>query len=391
MITPLPTDTFDFTTAGRIVFGTGTIARLPELASPLGKKAMIVCGAHPQRIAAIIESLHQKNLETFPFSVDGEPSVGMIEDAVEQARSKKCELVIGIGGGSVLDAGKAIAILLTNPGDPLDYLEIIGRGKPLTSPPLPYIAVPTTAGTGAEVTANAVIESPSHRLKVSLRSPLMLPQAALIDPELTISMPPRLTAYTGLDALTQVMEPYVSQLANPMTDIFCREGIKRASQALPAAFDNGSDLKARESMSLVSLYGGLALANAKLGAVHGFAGPFGGMYKAPHGAVCAALLPHVMETNIRALQLRAPHHPSLFRYREVACLLTGNRQADIMEGPTVIKKMTNAFSIPGLRSHGLQPDNMNLLINKAEQASSMQGNPIKLSRQELAEILNAAL
>ncbi len=390
MITP-PTDTFDFTTSGRIVFGTGTIAKLPELASPLGKKALIVCGAHPQRIATIIESLHQKNLTTIPVSIDGEPSVGVIEAAVEQARSQKCELVIGIGGGSVLDAGKAISILLTNPGDPLDYLEIIGRGKPLTHPPLPYIAVPTTAGTGTEVTANAVIESPSHRLKVSLRSPLMLPKIALIDPELTISMPPRLTAYTGLDALTQVMEPYVSHQANPMTDLFCREGLKRASQALVTAFNDGSNLEARESMSLVSLYGGLALANAKLGAVHGFAGPFGGMYKAPHGAVCAALLPHVMEANIRALQLRARHYPSLSRYREVACLLTGNRQADIMEGPAAIKKMTAAFSIPGLHSYGLQPDDMELLINNAEQASSMQGNPIKLSRHELAVILNAAL
>ena len=390
MTTP-PTDTFDFTTAGRIVFGTGTVARLPELASPLGKKTLIVCGAHPQRIAPIIESLHQKNLQTILFSIDGEPRVSVIEAAVDQARSQQCELIIGIGGGSVLDAGKAVAILLTNPGDPLDYLEIIGRGKPLTHPPLPYIAVPTTAGTGTEVTTNAVIESPSHRLKVSLRSPLMLPKIALIDPELTISMPPRLTAFTGLDALTQVMEPYVSHLANPMTDLFCREGIKRAAQALAAAFDNGSNLEARESMSLVGLYGGLALANAKLGAVHGFAGPFGGMYEAPHGAVCAALLPHVMEANIQALQLRAPSHPSVSRYQEVARLLTGNREADIMEGPAAIKKMTTTFSIPGLQSYGLQPEDMELLINKAAQASSMQGNPVILSRQELAAILNAAL
>ena len=390
MTTP-PIDTFDFTTANRIIFGTGTISRLPELASSLGKNVLIVCGAHPQRIAPIIASLHQANLTTILFSIDGEPTVSVIEAAVEQARSKQCELVIGIGGGSVLDAGKAVAILLTNPGDPLDYLEIIGRGKPLTQNSLPYIAVPTTAGTGAEVTANAVIESPSHRLKVSLRSPTMLPKIALVDPELTINMPPQLTAYTGLDALTQVMEPYVSHLANPMTDIFCREGIQRGSQALVAAFDNGSNLEARKSMSLVSLYGGLALANAKLGAVHGFAGPFGGMYKAPHGAVCAALLPHVMEANIQALQVRSPNHPSLSRYQEVARLLTGNREADIMDGPTAITKMIIAFSIPGLQSYGLQAEDMELLINKAQHSSSMQGNPVKLSRQELAAILKAAL
>lgn len=391
MNTSLSPNTFDFTTAGRIIFGTGTITKLPALAGPFGKKALIVCGAHPQRIAPYVENLHQKNLTTIPFSISGEPSLSVIEAAVELARSNQCEMVIGIGGGSVVDAGKAIAILLTNPGAPLDYLEIIGSGKPLTHNPVPYIAVPTTAGTGAEVTANAVIESPSHRVKVSLRSPSMLPRIALVDPALTINMPPRLTAYTGLDALTQVMEPYVSHLANPMTDIFCREGIKLASQALVVAFDNGNNLEARESMSLVSLYGGLALANAKLGAVHGFAGPFGGMYKAPHGAVCAALLPHVMEANIHALQLRTPTHPSLSRYQDVARLLTGNKQADIMEGPAAIKKMTTAFSIPGLQSYGLQSEEMELLIEKAEQASSMQGNPIKLSRQELEAILNAAL
>ncbi len=391
MNTSFSPHTFDFTTAGRIIFGTGTITKLPALAGPFGKKALIVCGADPQRIAPYVENLHQENLTTIPFSISGEPSISVIEAAVELARSNQCEMVIGIGGGSVLDAGKAIAILLTNPGAPLDYLEIIGSGKPLTHNPVPYIAVPTTAGTGAEVTANAVIESPSHRIKVSLRSPSMLPRIALVDPALTINMPPRLTAYTGLDALTQVMEPYVSHLATPITDIFCREGITLVSQALVVAFDNGNNLEARESMSLASLYGGLALANAKLGAVHGFAGPFGGMYKAPHGAVCAALLPHVMEANIHALQLRTPTHPSLSRYQDVARLLTGNRQADIMDGPAAIKKMTTAFSIPGLQSYGLQPEEMELLIEKAEQASSMQGNPIKLSRQELEAILNAAL
>jgi alcohol dehydrogenase class IV len=217
-----------------------------------------------------------------------------------------------------LDIGKVVAALLTNSGELMEYLEVIGGSQPLNRQSAPYIAIPTTSGTGTGVTRNAVLDSPLHRIKVSMRSPFMLPRLALIDPELTYSMPPSITAATGLDAFTQLLEAFVSRQANPLTDCLCRQGIERAARALRKAYQNGKDAPAREDMCLASLYGGLALANAKLGAVHGFAGALGGMHSAPHGALCAAILPHVMETNVSALHSRASYAPVLERYDEVA-------------------------------------------------------------------------
>ena len=244
-------------------------------------------------------------LSATTFSVAGEPEISTVEQGVALAKKGNCELVIGIGGGSAMDAAKAIAAMLANEGELLDYLEIIGRGKALTKPSAPFIAIPTTAGTGSEVTRNAVLSSPEHKLKVSLRSPLMLARVAIVDPELTCDLPPALTASTGCDALTQLIEPFVCARANPMTDGLCVEGIRRAARSLRTAFHDGQNKSAREDMAVASLFGGLALANAGLGAVHGFAGPIGGNFPAPHGAVCAALLPHVMAANIRALRQRA--------------------------------------------------------------------------------------
>jgi len=210
------------------------------------------------------------------FSVDGEPSLSTIREGVALAKTERCDFVVGFGGGSAIDAGKAIAAMLTNPGDVLDYLEIIGQGKVLKSNSAPFLAIPTTAGTGSEVTRNAVLASPEHRLKVSLRSPYLQPRIALVDPELALELPAALTATTGLDALTQLIEAYVSCRANPMTDALCAEGIRRAARSLRRACDDGHNLAAREDMALASLLSGIALANAGLGAVHGFAGPIAG-------------------------------------------------------------------------------------------------------------------
>ena len=237
-----------------------------------------------------------------------------------------CDLIIGLGGGSAIDTGKAIAALLTNAGDPLDYLEVIGRGQALTDAPAPFIAIPTTAGTGAEVTRNAVLASPEHRVKVSLRSPLMLPRVALVDPELTYGLPPAITASTGLDALTQLIEPFVSIRANPLTDAICRDGMRRAARSLRRAYEEGTMLPPARTWP-ASLFGGLALANAGLGAVHGFAGPLGGLFPAPHGVICARLLPLIVEANVRALQERKPNTSVLQRYAEVA-RLTADRTID---------------------------------------------------------------
>jgi alcohol dehydrogenase class IV len=280
---------------------------------------------------------------------------------------------------------------MTNRGDLLDYLEVIGRGKPLTYAPAPYIAVPTTAGTGSEVTRNAVLASPEHRVKVSLRSPSMLPRLAVVDPELTYSMPPAVTASTGLDALTQVLEPYISNQANPMTDAICREGLWRAARSLRRAYQDGSDAAAREDMALVSLFGGLALANAKLGAVHGFAGPLGGLFHAPHGTICARLLPYVMEANVRALQARMPESPSLARYDEVAQLLTGDNTARATDGVIWVQDLCQALDVSPLSNFGLSEDDFPMVVDKAQRASSMKGNPILLTDEELTHILRRAI
>jgi len=382
---------FEFATAARIIFGPGTLREIGPLAAEMGRRALVVIGKSAERAAPLIEHLNGHDVKTVTFAVYREPTVELAQHGVRQARQSGCDMVIGFGGGSAIDAAKAIAALATNPGDPLDYLEVIGRGKALAKPPLPAIAIPTTAGTGAEVTRNAVLASPNHRVKVSLRSPLMLPRLALVDPELTFTLPPDVTAATGLDALTQLIEPFVSVRANPMTDALCREGLGRAARSLRRAFEHGDDAAAREDMALASLFGGLALANAGLGAVHGFAGPFGGMFEAPHGAVCAALLQHVMAANVAALRARAPQHPSLRRYEEIARLLTGNAHASADEGVAWVRGLVADLGVPGLGSYGLADEHLAELILAAGRSSSMKGNPLALSDDELRAILARAL
>jgi alcohol dehydrogenase class IV len=307
------------------------------------------------------------------------------------AKQESSSVVIAFGGGSALDAGKAIAAMLANTGELLDYLEVIGRGQALARPSVPFIAIPTTAGTGSEVTRNAVLASPQHRVKVSLRSPLMLAKVAVVDPELTYDLPPAVTASTGLDALTQLIEPYVSSRANPMTDALCVGGIRRAARSLRTAVENGRDTAARMDMSVASLFGGLALANAGLGAVHGFAGPIGGQFPAPHGAVCAALLPHVMEANLRALRLRQPAADALQRYKEIARLVTGNPAPAPEAGIDWVRKLVADLRIPGLGRYGLTREHTAELVSKASHASSMKANPIVLTPEEMAGLLERAL
>jgi alcohol dehydrogenase class IV len=382
---------FEFATATRVIFGPGTLREVGPLACQMGHRALVVMGRSVERAAPLLDLLAAEGMGVVTFSVAGEPTTGVARQGIEQARQAACDLVIGYGGGSALDTGKAIAALLTNGGDPLDYLEVIGKGKPLTQPSAPYIAIPTTAGTGAEVTRNAVLLSPEHRVKVSLRSPLMLPRLALVDPELTVSLPPETTASTGLDAMTQVMEPFVSNRANPLTDALCREGMRCAARSLRRAYEYGDDPTARADMALVSLLGGLALANAKLGAVHGFAGPLGGMFPGPHGAICARLLPYVMEVNVRGLQQRAPESGALRRYDEIGQILTGDRRATAQDGVAWVQELCQALQVPSLAAYGLRREDFPTLIQKGYAASSMQGNPIELTPEEMEEILERAL
>lgn len=381
---------FEFSTAGQILFGPGRLGEVGKRASGLGRLALLVTGQDDQRAATLAKLLAENRIESIRFSVTGEPTVDVVQSGLEQARRAGCDLLIACGGGSALDTGKAVAILLNNPGKVLDYLEVIGHGKPLVHPPLPYITIPTTAGTGAEVTRNAVLGSPEHGVKVSLRSPLLQARLALVDPELTVSLPPEVTASTGLDALTQLIEPFLSNQANPLTDALCREGMNRAARSLRRAYTHGSDLEARQDLSLASLFSGLALANAKLGAVHGIASVVGGAISAPHGVICARLLPHAMLVNLNALQQRSPGSAALGRFDEVAQILTGRPEARAEDGVAWIQAVCEALQVAPLHTYGLDELDFPELVEKSMKASSTKGNPVKLNPEEMREILAGA-
>lgn len=382
---------FEFATARRIVFGPRLAEKLPAITAGFAGRVFVVLGATPERFGSLLGEMTAQGVEYETFGVAGEPTVETAQSAVASARAVGADAVVAIGGGSVIDTGKVVAAMLTNEGDLLDYLEVVGAGEPLEHGSAPFVAVPTTAGTGAEVTSNAVLSVPEHRVKVSMRSPFMLPQVALVDPVLTHSMPPELTASTGLDALTQLIEVFVSSKANPLTDGICREGLVRAGRSLQRVFLDGRDVEARRDMVLASLFSGLGLANAKLGAVHGFAGPVGGLIGAPHGVICGKLLPYVMETNVRALRDRAPDSPVLGRFDEVARLLTGEERAGASEAVTWIHALCETLRLPGLRNYGLTDDVMPVAVEKARKASSMKGNPVELTVAELSGILTAAI
>jgi alcohol dehydrogenase class IV len=376
---------FEFATAGRILFGRGVAAQAAGLSREFGSRALVVTGHDTRRAAAVLRGLDHK-----VFSISREPDVDSVRAGAHLAQSEGCEVVIGIGGGSAIDAGKAIAALAANSGEPLDYLEVVGRGAPLANPPLPFIAMPTTAGTGSEVTRNAVLGSPKHGVKASLRSPRMLPHVAIVDPDLTLQLPPEITASTGMDALTQLIEPYVCARRNTMVDMLCVEGMGVVSRSLRTAYRDGGDRKAREAMSFASLLGGFSLANAGLGVVHGFAAPIGGMFDAPHGAVCAALLQHGMEANIQALHARSQNE-DLERYRRVAAILTGNPGAAPEDGVLWVRSLIADLRVPPLRVYGITESHVPELSAKAARASSMKANPVALSSVELEQMLRRAL
>jgi alcohol dehydrogenase class IV len=382
---------FGFATTTRIVFGTGKIHEAISAAASLGSRALIVYGRKPDRLDSFTAELQARGVECTLFSTMGEPTIPKILEGIGIAKKAQCEIVIGYGGGSALDGAKAIAALMTNPGDPLDYLEVVGSGKPLINPCAPCICIPTTAGAGSEATRNAVLSSPQHRVKVSLRSPRMFPLLSVVDPELTYSLPASITASTGMDALTQLIEPFVCKNANPLTDALCREGISRVALSLRAAFHDGRNAEARENMSLAALLGGIALTNAGLGAVHGIAAPLGGIFPVPHGTACARLLPFIMKVNLHALADRAKDSQALDRYREIARLLTGKSDARAEEGTEWIQAICSEFAIPSLSEFGLSEKDLPDIASKALQSSSMRGNPVLLTIDELIDALRKAL
>jgi alcohol dehydrogenase class IV len=386
---------FEFATVGRIVFGAGRAAELPGVLAGLGTRVLVCTGASPARHQELLARL---GLPAAVFGVPGEPTIGLARSGLAVAREHRADVVTAIGGGSVIDTAKAVAMLLGNGGDPLDYLEVVGSGRKITQPSAPCVAVPTTAGTGAEVTANAVLASPEHRVKASLRSPLMIPRVALVDPELTASCPPPVTASSGMDALTQCLEPFVSVRANPVTDGLAREGLRRAGTGLRTAYADGADLDARADMAVCSLLGGISLANAKLGAVHGLAGVVGGTGQVPHGVACAALLVPVIEANVRALRSGPPGSEGgsggervLAKYAEVARLLTGAPDASVEDGLAWIRETIARLAVPGLAAYGVRPADAGDIAADAARSSSMRGNPVPLSDDDLRAVVRGAL
>jgi alcohol dehydrogenase class IV len=381
---------FEFVSAGKIVFGRGSSLDLGKHCAPWMSRALVVVGKNPERHATLLAALAAAGIEATVVTVSGEPTIERADELTHLAKRAGCNGVVSIGGGSVIDAAKAVAALVNNPGGALRYVEVIGDGAPLSQASLPHVAVPTTSGTGAEVTKNAVLGSTERAVKVSLRSNSMLPVAAIVDSGLCHSLPPGITAATGLDALTQVIEPFLSPFANRFTDALCRQAIALAPSALRRAVRDGSDVAARDDMAFVSVCGGLALANAKLGSVHGLAGPLGGMFDAHHGALCGRLLPAALRVNLEALRARAPDGQALARYRELSVLLTGNGDAPIEAGLDALAELAHEVGTVPLRNYGLTDSAFDEVVTKALNSSSMKGNPIALTRDEVASVLRAA-
>jgi alcohol dehydrogenase class IV len=336
-----------------------------------------------------------ESVDVETFWIRGEPDTECVDLGLEAARRIGAEVIVGIGGGSAIDAAKAMAGLMTNEGSCLDYMEVVGEGRSIRLPPLPWIAVPTTAGTGAEVTRNAVIGSKEHAYKASIRSPMLLARVALVDPEIGVAVPRDVTARTGMDALTQCVESYTSNGANAMTDPLALEGVGRAGRSLRRAVDNGDDLDAREDMALAALISGITLTNAGLGAVHGLAAPLGATFPVPHGAVCAALLPWVMEANIDALRAEDRNHPALRRYSEVGRRLAGRSDLPDGEaadaGAAVAAVLARDLELPGLGDLGVEEEGIDGVVRMARKASSMKFNPVELPAEILTGILLKAL
>eukprot|EP01032_Pedospumella_encystans_P009805 gene9805-11513_t len=420
---------------GRGIAGTAVRDLLTNLKL---KRPLIVTGSSglKRNAALFAEVFHSQGDNSFDItahavSIDGEPTVEDVVKFVSVAITQGCDSVLSVGGGSALDAGKAVAALIPNHHRSIfDFLEVIGKGLPLEYDPLPFIAVPTTSGTGSEATKNAVLKSRQYGLKVSIRHEKMFPVAAVLDPTLTLSCPPSVTAHVGMDTLCQVVEPYLCCTPNPFVDALAKEGIVRASRSLrDAVADGATNLEAREDMAVASVMGGLCLANAKLGAVHGFAAVLGGRFEnAPHGAICACLLPFVFEKNAQCLQEKAAtgnegsllHYSvrldalvKLVRFQEVSRMMTGNSTADVAEGVRWLHGLMRDINIPSLSvlcpelgsiasqgtgarakvslAQALENQSLQAIITATMNASSTKGNPIVLTREQLTEVLLQAL
>ncbi|MCW8327313.1 iron-containing alcohol dehydrogenase [Photobacterium sp. SDRW27] len=376
---------FQFMTSSRIVFGEGSLNNSLSSLNQFGYSVLLVTGRDNQRAEPVISYLKQQNMRYQQVSVHGEPLIAMIEEMAAMGRKFRPDMVLAIGGGSVLDAGKALAALIPNQGSVYDYVEVVGRNVPLQAKPIPFIAVPTTAGTGSEVSKNAVLRSAQENVKVSLRSPEMLADLAIIDPTLTYGMDPIMSGCCGMDAFSHLMEAYVCGDPNPLSDMVCEEGLRRLSGAILAACED-DDPRARADMSFAAMLGGMALANAKLGAAHGLASALGGRLSAPHGLITAQLAPYVMQENVLAAR-EAGRSDVLNRYRQLACILTGRMNAEIIDGILWTKRTLKRLNLPPVSKYGLCDIMFDDVAQDALLSNAIKGNPLPLNKQRLLSIL----
>ncbi|MDW4500368.1 iron-containing alcohol dehydrogenase [Sulfitobacter sp. D35] len=378
---------FGFSTAGRILFGRGQAEEAAGIAAGHGRRVLLVRGRSVPWVDRLEDQLDAAGCSVIRVAARGEPTVEQVEAAVDRARAEGCDVVVAVGGGTVIDLGKAVAAIAPGRGALMDHLETVGGGRPLEAAPLPFVALPTTAGTGSEVTRNAVIGVPEARRKVSLRDDRMLADVAIVDPALTDHAPASVTFASGLDAVVQVIEPYLSRRANPLTDALCRDAIPRGLRAL-ARLAQAEDATARDEMAYVSLCGGLALANAGLGAVHGLAGVIGGRHDAPHGVICGRLLGPVLSANRGAV---ANTGGDLARFDAVERWIATELALPSQSGAADLADWLDARGLPRLAQWVPQEADLDAVATDAASASSMAANPVALSPPALIRAIRAAL
>ncbi len=392
----LPIAEFTIARLPRIVFGEGVAATLPQEARAFGRRALIVTGAGSFRRSEhwplLEQGLADQGMDWAALAVEDEPSPELVDRAVAEHRDGGIELVIGIGGGSALDAAKAIAGLLPHGNSVMDHLEGVGRGVAYRGPALPFIAVPTTAGTGSEATRNAVLSRRgADGFKKSFRHDALVAQVAIVDPALIATCPRDVLAANGMDAFTQLLEGYVSARANPLTDALALSGIAAFAEGFPAVWAGGEGAAAgRSGLAYASLLSGIVLAQAGLGSVHGLASPLGALFPIPHGTVCGTLVAEATDINIRALRARQPDHPSLAKYARVGALLLGRPEAPAAEALAhLVERLRgwlDTLDLPRLSVYGLTADRI-ALVAAQSRGGSMATNPIVLTDDELAELL----
>jgi alcohol dehydrogenase class IV len=389
-----PLAAFAFRTAGAIAFGRGARERVGQVAARFGERGLLVIGARSLAATGELDRVRERfasaRMTVVTWQVSGEPDVEAVDRGASTARDCGAQVVVAVGGGSVLDAAKAIGAVATNGGSAIDYLEDLpgGGGKGIQKAPLPVVALPTTAGTGSEVTRNAVLRVPEAALKRSMRDDRIVPAVAIVDPDLAATAPRQVTAAAGLDAMTHLIESYVSLGAQPLTDLLALDGARHSFSALRTLAEDFEAIGAWDELALASLWGGIALANAGLGAVHGLAAPLGGRCAVPHGSACAALLAPTIRTNVEALRTRHPDAPALARYRALARVLIGTE--DPMQLAAEIDTLRRQLDVKPLAAFGARPADA-LAIVAASRGGSMKNNPIVLTDAELESIVAAAI